>query len=190
MLLAGILALWMLFSAPCAGALNSRPAFATACLGTSTQQNPTPPQTSAQSSNSQQTTPPAAEKPAPPPKHKHKKKTAEPTSTNSGDTPPKKVVSNGSTETPTTHLAPSMTDEQTAKTRAANTDLLAQAGANLQKVNGRTLTAEQEETAEQVRKFVEQSKAADQEGDLQRAGTLATKAKLLSDSLEETSRPK
>jgi len=83
-----------------------------------------------------------------------------------------------------------MTDEQTAKTRAANTDLLAQAGANLQKVNGRTLTAEQEETAEQVRKFVEQSKAADQEGDLQRAGTLATKAKLLSDSLEETSRPK
>jgi len=83
-----------------------------------------------------------------------------------------------------------MTDEQTAKTRAANTDLLNQANANLQKVTGRSLSAEQQETADQIKKFVEQAKAADQEGDLQRAGTLANKAKLLSDSLEETTRPK
>lgn len=82
-----------------------------------------------------------------------------------------------------------MTDEQSAKTKEANADLLNQATANLQKVSGRSLTPEQQETADQIRKFVEQSKAADKEGDLQRAGTLANKAKLLSDSLEETSRP-
>ena len=83
-----------------------------------------------------------------------------------------------------------MTDEQSARTKEANADLLNQATANLQKVSGRPLTTEQQETANQIRKFVEQSKGADQEGDLQRAGTLANKAKLLSDSLEETSRPK
>jgi hypothetical protein len=82
-----------------------------------------------------------------------------------------------------------MTDEQGAKTKASNEDLLSQAGANLQKVSSRSLTPEQQETADQVRKFMEQSKAADLEGDLQRAGTLANKAKLLSDSLEQTSRP-
>jgi hypothetical protein len=103
--------------------------------------------------------------------------------------PPKKVVPHGSTEDTITNGA-SDTDEQSAKTRAANTDLLNQATANLEKVSGRSLTAEQKETADQIRKFVDQSKAANQEGDLQRAGTLANKAKLLSDSLEETTRPK
>ena len=83
-----------------------------------------------------------------------------------------------------------MTGEESAKSRAANAELLNQADTNLQKINGRALTPEQKETAQQVREFEEQSKAADQEGDLQRAGALANKAKLLSDSLEETSRPK
>jgi hypothetical protein len=83
-----------------------------------------------------------------------------------------------------------MTDEQSAKTKDANADLLNQATANLQKVSSRSLTPEQQETADQIRKFVEQSRTADKEGDLQRAGTLANKAKLLSDSLEENSRPK
>jgi hypothetical protein len=100
------------------------------------------------------------------------------------------VVPHGSTEAPSTHLAPGMTDEESARSRAANTELLNQAGTNLEKINGRTLTPEQQETQQQVLKFVEQSKTADQEGDLQRAGTLANKAKLLSDSLEETTRPK
>jgi hypothetical protein len=83
-----------------------------------------------------------------------------------------------------------MSDEQSAKTRETNADLLNQSETNLQKTSGRSLTAEQQETADQVRKFIEESKAADKEGNLQRAGTLANKAKLLSDSLEETTHPK
>jgi hypothetical protein len=190
MLLAGILALSMLSAVPDPGRASGEAAsaatynFVSSPLQSSSQSPPT-----TQNPSSQQTPPPADQpSPVPAPKHKHKKK---PTPAADPSTPAaKKVVPHGSTEDSTTHLAPSMTDEQSARTKEANADLLNQATANLQKVSGRPLTTEQQETANQIRKFVEQSKGADQEGDLQRAGTLANKAKLLSDSLEETSRPK
>jgi hypothetical protein len=191
MLLAGILALCM---PPCVPQGHASGVAVSAFADDST---PPAQQTSSQTgsssaptSNGQQASPPASSKPTPTSKPKHKKKPVQSSADSPNDAPPKKVVTHGSTQTPTTHLAPGMTDEESAKSRAANADLLNQAGANLQKINGRTLTSEQQETQEQVRKFVEQSKAADQEGDLQRAGTLANKAKLLSDSLEETTRPK
>jgi hypothetical protein len=188
MLLAGILALSMLSAVPCSGCASGVAASAATYNFVSPPlQSSSQPPAATQSSSGQQT-PPPADTPAPAPKHKPKKKptpAADPSAP-----PPKKVVPHGSTEDSTTHLAPSMTDEQSAKTKDANADLLNQATENLQKVSGRSLTPEQKETADQIRKFVNQSKAADQEGDLQRAGTLANKAKLLSDSLEETSRPK
>jgi len=195
MFLAGILALWMLFAVPCPGCPSSVAALAATntlvsatAQSTSALQSTSPSPTSSQSSSGQSSPPAPADKsvPAAKPKHKKKKVTAP---ADPSAPPPKKVVSHGSTEDTITNGA-SDTDEQSTKTRAANTDLLNQATANLEKVSGRSLTAEQKETADQIRKFVDQSKAANQEGDLQRAGTLANKAKLLSDSLEETTRPK
>jgi outer membrane biosynthesis protein TonB len=192
MFLAGILALCMLFAVFCPGSASGAAASAaTNNLGLSQQQTPPPSSPpAAQAPHSPPTAPAAPEKSSTPSKHKRKKKPDQPPpAADPATAPPKKVVSHGSTEAPTTHLTPSMTDEQGAKTKATNEDLLNQAGANLQKVSSRSLAPEQQETADQVRKFMEQSRAADQEGDLQRAGTLANKAKLLSDSLEQTSRP-
>ena len=189
MLLAGILALCLPLFVPAAARTSGVQSVVGVRFATQTQSDQAP------ATSTTQTQPPAPNpgtQPAAPPKaapRKHKKKPVH-SPADSTDAPPKKVVTQGSTESPTTHLSPSMTDEQTAKTRAANTELLNDACANLKKVTGRSLNAEQQETADQIKKFVEQAKAADQEGDLQRAGTFANKAKLLSDSLEETSRPK
>lgn len=190
MLLAGILALWMLPGVPASGTTGGSLVFLTADRSSFWQQDSSQTPAPVPQGPSSQTTAPADKSTPTPPKHKHKKKPAQPPSSDSSDTPSKKVVTHGSTQAPTTHLSQSLTDEESLKAKAANTDLLNQAGSNLQKVSSRPLTDEQKETADQVRKFIEQSKTADQEGDLQRAGTLANKAKLLSDSLEETSRPK
>jgi hypothetical protein len=54
---------------------------------------------------------------------------------------------------------------------------------NLKKMAAQTLTASQLETATQIRQFADQSKAALADGDLERARTLAWKAKTLSDDL-------
>jgi hypothetical protein len=61
--------------------------------------------------------------------------------------------------------------------------LLTSTDASLQKLSGRTLTKEQQDTVAQIRKFQEQVKQADSAGDLQRAYKLAVKAHLLSDAL-------
>lgn len=97
--------------------------------------------------------------------------------------PKKKVVTRGGTDEPTTQISPSMTEEQVAKTRASTSSLITQTDENLVKLSTRQLTADEQETVDQIRKFVEQSKAADHEGDLPRAASLANKAKLLSDAL-------
>lgn len=97
--------------------------------------------------------------------------------------PKKKVVSHGGTDEPTVQISASMTEEQAAKSRAAITTLLNQTDDNLQKLSTRQLSADEKDTVDQIRKFEEQSKAADQQGDLPRAQSLANKAKLLSDAL-------
>jgi hypothetical protein len=54
---------------------------------------------------------------------------------------------------------------------------------NLKKVAGRTLDTSQQQTLSQVKEFLEQSKTAIAEGDLERGHDLAMKARLLSDEL-------
>ena len=95
----------------------------------------------------------------------------------------KKVVNRGGTAEPTTQLAPSMTDEQAALQRQNTNQLLASTDASLQQLSGRQLTKDEEETVTQIRKFMEQVKEADKNGDLPRAYKLAVKAHLLSDAL-------
>ena len=54
---------------------------------------------------------------------------------------------------------------------------------NLKTMEGRQLSTAQQDSASQIRQFVKQSKSALATGDLERAQTLAWKAKLLSDDL-------
>ena len=103
----------------------------------------------------------------------------------SGQEPQKRVVRRGSTTEPTTKLAPSITTEQAARQRETTNKLLASTDASLQKLSGRQLTKDEQETVAQIRKFMEQVKTADAAGDLQRAYKLAMKAHLLSDALSK-----
>jgi hypothetical protein len=54
---------------------------------------------------------------------------------------------------------------------------------NLKKIAGRQLSTAQQDSVSQIRQFVDQSKTAITAGNLERAQTLAWKAKLLSDDL-------
>lgn len=101
----------------------------------------------------------------------------------SGGEPQKRVIHRGSTVEPTTQLAQGITEEQAAKQREATNQLLANTDASLQKLSGRQLTKDEQDTVTQIRRFMQQVKTADAAGDLQRAHKLAVKARLLADAL-------
>lgn len=67
--------------------------------------------------------------------------------------------------------------------KQTTTQLLAITDGNLQKISSRQLDAGQEETVRQIRNYTEQAKAAEKQGDIQRAQNLASKARQLSDDL-------
>jgi hypothetical protein len=79
-----------------------------------------------------------------------------------------------------------MTGEQAARQRQVTNQLLAQTDASLQRLSGRTLNKDQQDTVAQIRKFMEQVRAAQEAGDLQRAYKLAVKAHMLADALEKS----
>lgn len=103
-----------------------------------------------------------------------------------GEEQKRKVVRQGSAKDPVTQLEPGMTDEQAARQRQVTNQLLVQTDASLQKLSGRALSKDQQDTVAQIRKFMEQVKAAQAAGDLQRAYKLAVKARLLADALEKS----
>jgi outer membrane biosynthesis protein TonB len=117
---------------------------------------------------------------APSKKHAAKKKRSSPAPGQESQT---KVVHRGGAAEPTTQLAPGITGEQAAQQRQNTNQLLASTDASLQKLSGRQLTKDEQDTVTQIRKFMEQVKTADAAGDLQRAYKLAVKAHLLSDAL-------
>jgi len=100
---------------------------------------------------------------------------------NSG--PKARVVRRGSTTEPTIQFVPRLTPGQAAAQRQSTTQLLAGTEANLRKVSNQQLGPSQRESVNQIRKYMEQAKAADASGDVQRAHNLAFKARLLSDEL-------
>jgi hypothetical protein len=61
--------------------------------------------------------------------------------------------------------------------------MLESTNANLKKIAGRQLSANQQDMVTQTRQFMAQAKAAVDDGDLERARTLAWKAQLLSEEL-------
>ena len=97
--------------------------------------------------------------------------------------PRKRIVRRGSTTDPTIQFSPGLTRQQASAQRQNTSQLLASTDANLKKVSIRQLTPAQQDAVTQIRRFMEQAKAADASGDLQRAHNLAFKARLLCDEL-------
>lgn len=98
-------------------------------------------------------------------------------------TPEKKVVRNGGTADPVVQLAPGISAEQASSQRQNTTQLLTATDANLKQISSRQMNSSQQDSISQIRKYMEQAKAAEQAGDVQRAHNLASKALLLSDDL-------
>ena len=89
----------------------------------------------------------------------------------------------GGTAEPSIQLAGGPPSGQASSKRDSVNQLLGATDQNLKKIAAQTLSANQLETTTQIRQFVDQSKAALADGDLERARTLAWKAKTLSDDL-------
>ncbi len=97
--------------------------------------------------------------------------------------PEKKVVKNGGTADPASQLAPGVSNEQASRQRQSTTQLLATTDTNLKQLASRQLSTAQQDSISQIRKYMEQAKAAEDAGDVQRAQNLASKALMLSDDL-------
>jgi len=61
--------------------------------------------------------------------------------------------------------------------------LLVSSDANLKKISGRQLSANQQDTVKQIKSYMEQANTAAKDGDVQRAHNLAVKANLLATEL-------
>jgi hypothetical protein len=95
--------------------------------------------------------------------------------------PQKKIVKDGGMAEPTVQRK---SDTQNTPDQVSTTEQLrATTEDNLKKIAGRELNASQQQTVDQIKLFMDQSKAAVAEGDLERGHNLAMKARLLSDEL-------
>jgi hypothetical protein len=94
--------------------------------------------------------------------------------------PSKVVVKDGGSNEPAVQLKGASNEQQE---RSTTEQITTATEDNLKKVAGRPLDASQQQTLSQVKQFLEQSKAAIAEGDLERGHDLAMKARLLSDEL-------
>jgi len=97
--------------------------------------------------------------------------------------PTKKYVPNGSTSEPTVAISPGVSQQQASQQLETTNQLLAKTNENLKIVESRQLNAGQQDTVKQIHSYMDQSKAAAESGDAQRAYTLANKARMLSGDL-------
>jgi hypothetical protein len=100
------------------------------------------------------------------------------------DCPPlKTIVRHGGTSEPSIQLAGGPSDSQASHQRDVVNQLLGVTENNLKKVAGKQLNSTQQDTLSQAHAFVQQSRSAIADGDLDRARTLAWKAETLSEDL-------
>jgi len=110
--------------------------------------------------------------------------TKQETATTQKDCPPTKIiVRQGGTAEPTIQLAGGPGGDQAVQQRNAVNQMLGSTDANLKKIEGHTLAASEQDTVNQIHQFSDQSRAALDAGDLERARTLAWKAETLSEDL-------
>jgi hypothetical protein len=183
MYLAGILGLCALLPSPASGSGSGRAFFlanqqAHPASQTQPAQGQPPSNPPADQSPAGQGTP-ATKKPAPTKKKTHHKKTAP-----AGSEDPRiTVVRKGGTGDTTAQLAPAMNEAEASRQREATKQLLTSTDVNLQKLSGRQLSKDEQDTVAQIREFMQQAKTADSKGDLERATKLASKAHLLSEAI-------
>jgi hypothetical protein len=96
--------------------------------------------------------------------------------------PPKKVVRNGGSEEPSIQLVGGTNADQASQQRSTE-QLTVATDENLKKLAGRQLTPAQQDMVNQVKQFMDQSKAAVAAGNAERGHNLAQKANLLSQEL-------
>jgi hypothetical protein len=97
--------------------------------------------------------------------------------------PPIVVIRNGGSNEPTVQLKGDATAEQASQERSTTGQLTAASEENLKKIAGHPLSSSQQDTVNQIKDFLEQSRKAIAAGDLERGHNLAMKARLLSDEL-------
>ncbi len=95
----------------------------------------------------------------------------------------KKVVRDGGTSETAVDIAPGVSPQQASQQRGRTIWLLGKTDENLKTLGSRQLNASQQDTVSQIKRYVEESKTATDKGDLQRAYTLANKARMLSGDL-------
>jgi hypothetical protein len=101
--------------------------------------------------------------------------------------PSKVIVKQGGSSEPNIQLAGGAGGKQTSQARDTAKEMLGTTEANLKQIVGRQLSSAQQDMVTQIRQFMEQSKAAVADGDLDRARTLAWKAQVLSQELVKPS---
>lgn len=99
------------------------------------------------------------------------------------DAPRKIVVRQGGAREPAAQIAPGMTPAEATRQRQNAEQLLGSTDDQLKQLVGRTLDTRQQETAGQIRNYMDGARSALKEGDLRRASTLAEKAHLLAEDL-------
>ena len=110
-------------------------------------------------------------------------KAAAPAPTPAGATPTKTVVRNGSTRDPALDLSPGLSEKQASDQQEITRQLIAKSVADLKRISQRQLSADQQDTVQQIKSYLEQANKARQDLDWQRARNLAMKANLLSTEL-------
>lgn len=101
--------------------------------------------------------------------------------------PAKVIVKQGGTSDASIQLAGGAASKQTSQEANTAKQMLGTTEANLKQIAGRQLSSSQQDMVTQIKQFMEQSKAAVADGDLDRARTLAWKAQVLSQELVKPS---
>jgi hypothetical protein len=97
--------------------------------------------------------------------------------------PERTVVRNGGAQDIRLQLTPTSTPEQALRQRRETRDLLSVSIENLKRISQQQLDSNQQDMLQEVHNYIEQATLADKAGELQRAQTLASKARQLSDDL-------
>lgn len=114
----------------------------------------------------------------------HKKRTSKTQTETAADSGPRRVVvRRGGTSDTGGQLEPGVPQSEADHQRQSTDQLLEDTGANLKKISQRKLTPDQQDMVRQITFYMEQSRSANQEGDLGRARNLALKARQLCDAL-------
>lgn len=81
---------------------------------------------------------------------------------------------------PAPQISPQLSDDKKAALQRETVEDIGVAQSNLQQANGKRLNAQQYDLVDKIKSFIDQSRDAGKEGDLNRARNLAQKARLLS----------